>query len=111
MLKVNTSIERLNLANNPSITTTAYEALERILIDHNHSLKHLWLPSTVDIVMPNCKIPSFTRLNRFGRKRLLDELDNAQLWMEVMQKALQCDLDCLYFLTRANPAVVSWMKR
>jgi Ran GTPase-activating protein (RanGAP) involved in mRNA processing and transport len=110
MLKVNTTIERLNLANNPMLTTIAYEALERILIDHNYTLKHLWLPSTVDIVMSNCKIPSFTRLNRLDRKRLLDELDNAELWMEVMEKATQSDLDSLFFLTRANPATVAWMK-
>lgn len=110
MLTVNATLERVNLGNNPDLTTTAYEALQRMLIDHNYSLHHLWLPTTVEIVMPNCKIPSFLKLNRLDRKRLLDELDNATLWMDVMQKASTLDLDSLFFLTRANPAVVSWMK-
>ena len=109
MLKINATIERLNLGNNPMLTTKSYEALQSVLIDHNYSVQHLWLPTTVEMVMPNCKIPSFTLLNRLGRKRLLEELDNAELWMEVMEKALQSDLDVLYFLTRANPAVLSWM--
>ena len=109
MLKINTTIERVNLGNNPKLTTTSYEAIQSVLIDHNYSLRHLWLPTTVEMVMPNCKIPSFTLLNRLGRKKLLEQLDNAELWMEVMEKALQCDLDVLYFLTRANPAVLSWM--
>jgi len=110
MLKVNNTIERLNLGNNPMLTTVAYEALERVLMDDNYSLKHLWLPTSIERVSPQNTIPCFLRLNRMGRKRLLDELDNAQLWMESLHKAALSDLDTLYYLTRVNPPTMSWIR-
>ena len=109
MLKENSTLERLNLGNNSHLTPTAYTDLEQVLMDNNFTLKHLWLPPTVDIVMPNCSIPSFLRLNRLGRGALLQQLDSAPMWLEAMY-ASASDIHQLYFLVRANPAVVSWLK-
>ena len=107
-LKSNTTLERINLAKNPMLTPVAYKALEDMLEEDNYTLQHLWLPNTLDIVMPHSDISSFIRLNRLGRNQLLDELDNTLLWLRAIEAAAAEDLRCLYFLVRANPTVVSW---
>jgi hypothetical protein len=108
-LKTNKTLERLNLGNNPHLTPTFYRALEQTLIHDNYTLVHLWLPTTIDIVMPDCTIPSMLRLNRLGRKELLDTLDDTSRWLKALNETAS-DIHCLYFLIRANPAVVSWLQ-
>lgn len=110
MLKANATLERLNLGNNPLLTPIAYRALEQVLANDNFTIHHLWLPATIDIVMPDCSIPSFIRLNRLGRKRLLEDLGNAPLWVDVMNAATS-DIHHVYFLLRANPTIVSWFQQ
>jgi len=107
-LRQNKVIEKLNLASNPDLTPEAYESLQETLIHHNYTLKHLWLPTTIGIVMPNCTIPSFLRLNRLGRKELMQEMDHARSWANALQ-ASASDIHTLYYLVRSNPAVVSWL--
>ena len=97
------ALEKLNLANNHAMTHKSYDALEELVLT-NYTLKHLWMPT----VVPGSVIPSFIRLNRLGRKRLMQELDNAQLWVDAV-KASSSDIHCLYFLVRSNPALVSWI--
>lgn len=109
-LKVNNTIENLNLGGNNEFSAQVYDTLEQVLVDHNYAIQHLLLPSSVETVSPNCMISSFTLLNRMGRKRLLNELSNAQLWLDAIQKTRIHDLSSLYYLIRTNPAVVSWMK-
>lgn len=109
MLKSNTTLKRVKLSKNLHLTHAAYQALEDMLVQDNYTLQHLWLPSTVDIVMPHSDINTFIRLNRLGRRQLLDELDNAPLWLQTLKAAASEDLRCLYFLVRTNPTVVSWL--
>jgi Ran GTPase-activating protein (RanGAP) involved in mRNA processing and transport len=108
MLKHNETLERLNLSNNPLLVD--YRALERTLIDDNYTLRHLWLPSALDVVRTDCTIPSFIRLNKLGRKDLLDNLDDTTRWLNTLNET-SSDIHCLYFLIRSNPAVVSWMQK
>jgi Ran GTPase-activating protein (RanGAP) involved in mRNA processing and transport len=108
-LKENISLERVNLGNNPHLTPVAYMALEQVLIHHNFTLKHLWLPVTIEIVMPASTISSFIRLNRLGRKTLFENMDNASMWLLAME-VVSSDIHCLYCLIRANPTAVSWLQ-
>lgn len=107
-LKVNNSLDRVNLGNNPDLSPITYKALQDTLMVTNTSLEHLWLPVTIHIVMPDSCIPSYLFLNKLGRRQLLEELDNAELWADAM-KAASDDIHCLYYLVRANPTVVSWL--
>lgn len=107
-LRQNEVMERVNLANNADLTSEAYKSLEETLLHHNYSLKHLWLPATKEFVMPNCVIPSFLRLNRLGRKELMQKTDQAPLWVDAL-RASSSDIHALYYLVRSNPAVVSWL--
>ena len=80
-LKNNSTLEQLNLASNHRLGTEAYKALEDML-EANLSLKHLWMPT----ILPNSLIPSYIKLNKLGRKRLAQEMDNSKLWIEALWK-------------------------
>ena len=108
MLRTNSTLDRVNLGNNPDLTPKAYKALQDMLMKDNHTLQHLWLPMTIDIVMPDNHISSYLNLNKIGRKQLLQELDNARIWVDAMYQA-SSDIHILYYLIRAIPAVVSWL--
>jgi Ran GTPase-activating protein (RanGAP) involved in mRNA processing and transport len=102
-LNENSTLEKVNLASNPSLGDAVYEALER-MIESNYTLKHLWLPTR----LLGSTIPSYLKLNKIGRKQLMQEMHNAQSWVDAIE-ACANDVHCLYFLVRANPAVVSWL--
>ena len=108
-MRGNHVLERVNLRNNPDLTQTTYQALEKVLV-HNLSLLHLWLPPTLDMVIPNSCIQSYIQLNRLGRQQLLNQMDCAQLWVQALRKST-FDLHCLYWLTRTNPCVVAWLQQ
>ena len=104
-LLVNDALEQVNLVNNYSIGTVAYDVFE-VMIQENMTLKHLWLPTT----LPKSNIPSFVRLNRLGRRDLLQEMENPSKWLHAINKCKD-DHIASYYLVRANPNVVSWMRR
>jgi len=104
-LRCNTTLEHLNLAGNTSIQNAGYYALES-MIQENYSIQHLWLPTP--FLQVGLSIPSFIRLNKLNRRRLIAEMDNAQLWLNAIQ-ACADDAICVYYLLRMNPAVISWL--
>ena len=115
--QASSGLEKLNLANNNnprSRTTKAYDALEKLAMN-NYNLKHLWLPTAGGggggVNVPNSTtsiIQSYIRLNRMGRKQLMQEMDNAQLWVNAI-KASGDDINCLYFFVILNPTLVLWL--
>jgi Ran GTPase-activating protein (RanGAP) involved in mRNA processing and transport len=102
-LQENSTLEQLNLASNHGMGHPSYKALETML-ETNVVLQHLWMPT----ILPGSTIPMFLRINKLGRKRLLQEMDNAELWCDAI-KACADDIHCLYYLVRTNPTVVSWL--
>ena len=101
--KDNSTLEQLNLASNHKLGNPSYKAMEKML-ESNYTLQHLWLPT----IPPNSAIPLYIKLNKVGRKRLLQEMDNAQLWMDAMGNCID-DFHCLHWFIRTNPTLVSWL--
>jgi Ran GTPase-activating protein (RanGAP) involved in mRNA processing and transport len=99
-LPTNTTLHTLNLSGNISLGPASYKALE-IMILKNLGLTEFEIPVTP----PDSTIPSFLKLNRLGRKQLLQEMEDASWWIEVVAKCTE-DIHCLYYLIRANPALL-----
>lgn len=98
----NSTLEELNLASNHNAGVPSFEALET-MIEHNIVLDALWTPT---VIPTKSTIPSFLKLNQLGRRRLLQEMENAKLWIDVITKCVD-DIHGLHYLVRANPALCS----
>jgi Ran GTPase-activating protein (RanGAP) involved in mRNA processing and transport len=97
-------LEKINLAGNHAIGNQAYQELE-LCLQHNYTIKHLWLPTTT-MLLSGSMISCYLKLNKLDRKQLMGEhFHNSDLWAQAI---LGCadDLECVYYLVRANPAVV-----
>jgi Ran GTPase-activating protein (RanGAP) involved in mRNA processing and transport len=133
MLKSNVTLKQLNLMGNRMFDTGLISLAQSL--EENSRLKNLNVSfsrttireySRVDcekafvkMMKKNCTIKYlslgdgipfyeynfYCKLNRLGRGKLLQEMDNEKLWLEAVEKVKE-DLPCLFYLIRANPAVV-----
>lgn len=93
----------LNLGGNSMILCPKY--MERMVMI-NCTLMHLWLPS--HLLSNDSLISSFLRLNKFGRRQLLQERNNSVLWKAALVE-FATDHRVSYYLLRMNPAILSWI--
>jgi Ran GTPase-activating protein (RanGAP) involved in mRNA processing and transport len=99
----NDTLVSLNLGGNSMILYPTY--LEAMIMS-NCTLQHLWLPS--HLLENDSPIPTFLKLNKFGRTRMLQERNNSFLWKSALVE-FASDLHASYYLLRMNPAIISWM--
>jgi hypothetical protein len=96
----NSTLRQLNLAGNERIIgEKPYDALAAMLHE-NMTLEGLWVPPADD----ESKIKFYLKLNRVGRRDLLRNANQVRLWANAFSSCAD-DLNCLFYLLRANPAV------
>lgn len=104
----NSTLESLNISGNYRLTNASSPELEAMMED-NCTLEHFWFPSS-SRAFDNSSISSYLQLNKYGRKQLLQEMDNASLWTRAIEHFCK-DLQALYHLVRANPTVLAWLSQ
>lgn len=132
LLRVNKTLQHLNLSGT-RIGQKGADALARVLMDENDTLvslnlggnsmilnpkpfeamivanptlEHLWLPS--HLLQDDSPIPPFFKLNKFGRRRILQDRNNSLLWKSALIH-FASDLCVSYYLLQMNPAIMSWI--
>ena len=104
-LEENSSLENLNV----SFSRTNLREYSRVdcakafvtMMKKNYTIKYLWLGNGI----PFFEYGFYCKLNRLGRGKLLQQMDNEILWLEAVEQ-VKDDLPYLFYLIRANPAVV-----
>lgn len=104
----NSTLSSLNISGNYRLTSAAYPELEGMM-QGNCTLEHFWYPSSSQ-ALDNSSISSYLQLNKFGRKQLLQEMDNAEFWTNAI-KHFANDLQAIYHLVRSNPIVLAWLSK
>ncbi|KAL3936252.1 MAG: hypothetical protein SGBAC_008395 [Bacillariaceae sp.] len=99
----NDTLISLNLGGNSMILYPKY--LETMIVS-NCTLQHVWLPS--HLLENNSPIPTFLNLNKFGRRRMLQDRNNSFLWKSAVIE-FASDLRVSYYLLRMNPAIILWI--
>eukprot|EP00980_Cylindrotheca_fusiformis_P015365 scaffold4308_cov110-Cylindrotheca_fusiformis.AAC.3 len=102
----NSTLTALNISGNDRITVASYPELEAMMRE-NCTLEHFWYPR-LPRPQDSSSIDSFLRLNKFGRKQLLQEMDNASFWIAAIEE-FSNDILSLYYLIRTNPTVLLWL--